>query len=110
MVRSKTRNSSQGLRQHRKLAQLHAHASEVAGNRLLSLGGKSAVEGNLMWAAWGWEKFLAAQRVGWEVSWALWSSALAPWTAKAGHRLFQASLRPIERKVRSNRTQLRSRR
>lgn len=108
MARSKTRKSSRALHQHRKLAQLNSHALEVAGSRLSSLGGKSAVESNLMWASWGWEKMIAAQRVGWEVSCALWASAFAPWTAKAGHRLFDASLRPIERQVRSNRTRLRA--
>ena len=106
MIRSKTGKNAR--RPHQRVVQLHSDASEVAGRRLLSLTGKSAAQSNLMWAAWGWEKILTAQRVGWEVSWALWSSAFAPWTARAGQRLFQASLRPIEQKVRSNRTRLRS--
>ena len=108
MARPKTRKTSRGVRAHRELAQLQADAVEVAGRRLLSLGGKSAVESSRLWTAWGWEKFLAAQRVGWEASWALWSSAFAPWTARTGHRLFEATVRPIKRKVRSNRAQLRS--
>jgi hypothetical protein len=108
MARSKTGKMARGLRQHQRLAQLHSDACEVAGRRLLSLQGKSAVEGNLLWAAWGWEKLIAAQRAGWEASWAMWSSAFAPWTAKAAQRMVQASLRPVVRKVRSNRAQLRS--
>jgi len=106
MIRSKTSKNSR--RPHQRLAQLQSDASEVAGRRLLSLTGKSAAQSNLMWTQWGWEKILTAQRVGWEVSWALWSAAFAPWTMRTGNRLFQASLGPIERKVRSNRTRLRS--
>lgn len=106
MARLKT--SKHARRQNQRLVQLNLDASEVAGRRLLSLSGKSPAESNLMLTAWGWEKVLAAQRVGWEVSCALWSSALAPWTAKARDRVVQASLRPIERKVRSNRKRLRS--
>ena len=106
MARLKT--SKRARRPHQRLAQLQLDASEVAGRRLILLSGKSPAESHRMLTAWGWEKVLAAQRVGWEVSWALWSSALAPWSAKATDRVVQASLRPIERKVRSNRTRLRA--
>ena len=108
MARSKTSKTPRGLRQQQRLAQLNSDAFEVAGRRLLSLPGKSAAQGNRLWAAWGWEKIVAAQRAGWEASWALWSSAFAPWTPKTANRVVQASLRPVERKVRSNRARLRS--
>ena len=106
MTRSKTKTRSR--RPHQRLAKLQLEASEVAARRLLSLPGKSLGESNQLWSMWGWEKMLAAQRVGWEASWALWSSAFAPWTMKTGERLVRASVRPLEQTVRSNRTRLRA--